>query len=178
MTPHLTDTPVLTTDRLTLRPPVLADFPAHRDFYASGMSASIGGPVSQSDAWRKFASHAGHWALKGFGWFILHDEKGPRGMIGVHEPPHYEAMELGWALFDQAATGKGYATEAATAIRAWATATLKPGRLVSFIDPENTASQAVARRLGATNSGHRARHNPECEVWDHPLPGAERGGPA
>ncbi|MEO1239172.1 MAG: GNAT family N-acetyltransferase, partial [Pseudomonadota bacterium] len=65
--------------------------------------------------------------------------------------------------------GKGYATEAATAARDWAVSTLSPARLVSFIDPANTASQAVAKRLGADNSGRRAAHNPDCEVWDHPL---------
>lgn len=161
--------PTLSTARLTLRAPVLADFPALRAFFASDRSASIGGPLSASDAWRVFSSHVGHWTLKGFGWFILDDADGPRGMVGVHRPPHYEAMELGWTLFDEAATGRGYATEAATAARDWAVATLNPDRLVSFIDPANGASQAVARRLGATDTGRRAAHNPDCNVWDHPL---------
>lgn len=163
--------PVLETERLTLRAPVLADFPALAAFFASDRSASIGGPLSPGDTWRVFSSHAGHWALKGFGWFIVHDAEGPRGMVGVHEPPGYEAMELGWTLFDAAATGRGYATEAALAARDWALATLKPARLVSFIDPANAASRAVARRLGATDTGRPAAHNPECGVWEHPIGG-------
>lgn len=165
----LVDTPLLETERLVLRAPVLDDFDALRAFYASDRSTSIGGPKSASDAWRVFAAQAGHWALQGFGWFFLDDGDGVRGMVGVHRPPHYEAMELGWTLFDGAATGRGYATEAATAARDWAVATLGPDRLVSFIDPANAASQAVARRLGATDTGRTAAHDAGCNVWDHPI---------
>ena len=168
--------PTLETGRLTLRAPEAGDWPAFHAFFASERSASIGGPIASSDAWRVFSSHAGHWALKGYGWFILHDANGPRGMVGVHCPPHYEAMELGWSLFDGAATGKGYATEAAEAARDWAVATLKPERLVSFIDPANAASQAVARRLGATDTGRPAAHDPGCSVWDHPVATSARDG--
>ena len=162
-------TEVVETDRLLLRVPTMSDFDAHRAFFSSERSSSIGGPLSPSDVWRVFASHVGHWALKGFGWFILHDKDGPRGMVGVHQPPHYEAMELGWALFDEAATGRGYATEAAGAVKDWAQSALRPKRLVSFIDPANSPSRAVADRLGATNTMQPAVHNPECEVWEHRL---------
>ncbi len=160
---------VVETDRLVLRKPTMADFDAHCAFFSSARSASIGGPYSPGDVWRLFASHAGHWALKGFGWFIVHDADGPRGMVGVHQPPHYEAMELGWALFDEAATGKGYATEAAEAVRTLARTILQPDRLISFIDPTNRPSQGVALRLGATNTMQPAAHDPECEVWEHRL---------
>ena len=44
--------------------------------------------------------------------------------------------------------GKGYATEAAAAIRDHARSQLGFDRLISLIDPENTASQAVALRIG------------------------------
>ena len=45
--------------------------------------------------------------------------------------------------------GRGYATEAAAAIRNWAAERLKIDRLVSLISPENVRSQRVAERLGA-----------------------------
>jgi RimJ/RimL family protein N-acetyltransferase len=44
--------------------------------------------------------------------------------------------------------GRGYATEAAAAIRDHARAQLGRGRLISLIDPENAASKAVATRIG------------------------------
>jgi hypothetical protein len=44
--------------------------------------------------------------------------------------------------------GKGYATEAAAAIRDHARSELGLDRLISLIDPGNVASQAVARRIG------------------------------
>ena len=44
--------------------------------------------------------------------------------------------------------GRGYATEAATAIRDYAFRTLKVVRLVSLIDPAHTASARVALKLG------------------------------
>lgn len=159
--------PVLHTPRLTLRAPEMADYPAFRAFYASDRAATVGGPLSEREAWAKFAGMAGHWALMGFGWFIVDDTEGACGFVGVHRPPHYQAMELGWALYE-GGTGKGYATEAATAIRDWARETQNPPQLVSFIDPANADSQAVARRLGATTDGSRAAHNAECEVWVHP----------
>jgi RimJ/RimL family protein N-acetyltransferase len=43
------------------------------------------------------------------------------------------------------------------------------GRLYSYINVANTRSQAVAKRLGAVSDGTRAPHEPEAEVWVHPL---------
>jgi RimJ/RimL family protein N-acetyltransferase len=53
-------------------------------------------------------------------------------------------LELGWLLLP-AFHGRGYATEAASAARE-----LVPGRVVSLVRVENTASQNVARKLGMT----------------------------
>ena len=61
--------------------------------------------------------------------------------------------------------GKGYAVEAARAAIDWSFATFELDRIIHCIDRENTASQAVARRLGAEKGcefdlfGHRA------DVW-------------
>ena len=52
--------------------------------------------------------------------------------------------ELGWHLAPEH-RGRGYATEAALALRP-----LKGERVISLIRSDNAASQAVARRLGAT----------------------------
>jgi len=57
-------------------------------------------------------------------------------------------LELGWALIREH-WGRGYATEAAAAIRDWAHERRPDDRLVSLITPDNVRSQRVAKRLGA-----------------------------
>ena len=55
-----------------------------------------------------------------------------------------DELELGWMLMlDQ--RGKGFATEAAAALRA-----TKDQRIISLIRTDNPASESVARRIGAT----------------------------
>ena len=44
--------------------------------------------------------------------------------------------------------GKGYATEAASALRDYALGSLKVPRLIALIDPENGASARVAEKVG------------------------------
>ena len=157
--------PTLTTERLTLRAPTMADLDAYAAFYASDHSHIIGGPVDRATAWRFFSSDAGQWILMGHGWWMIDDGNGPAGICGLHNPPHHADVELAWSLYAHA-TGKGYATEAARAAREWAGD--RWPRLVSYIDRTNAPSQAVARRLGATDTGAPAAHDPACNVWEHP----------
>jgi RimJ/RimL family protein N-acetyltransferase len=49
--------------------------------------------------------------------------------------------------------GQGYATEAATAAMRYGFLTQPVDRLISCIDPENAASQAVAKRIGEKKDG-------------------------
>jgi RimJ/RimL family protein N-acetyltransferase len=58
-------------------------------------------------------------------------------------------LELGWALV-RSAWGRGYASEAAAALRDHAFRAMHEPRLISVIHPENHRSRAVAERLGAT----------------------------
>ncbi len=83
---------------------------------------------------------------------------------GTHAQP-----ELGWALI-RAHWGRGYATEAAAAIRGWAYEFRAIDRLVSLISPDNIRSQRVAQRLGAVAAeavtpADSGRHT---VVWRHP----------
>jgi RimJ/RimL family protein N-acetyltransferase len=71
--------------------------------------------------------------------------------------------ELGWHLAPQH-RGRGYATEAARAVRAWFDA----DRLVSLIAPENTPSQRVAARLGARPTDTVSLPDGPHVIWLHP----------
>ncbi|KIT14730.1 GNAT family N-acetyltransferase [Jannaschia aquimarina] len=155
--------PTFTTERLTLRAPRVEDAPAYAAFYASDRSRIIGGPLDQTAAWKILTNDVGHWHLRGFGWWSLDDGTGCVGSCGFHLPAGRPSVELGWSLFS--GTGKGYATEAARAALDWA-----DGRwpdLVSHIDRSNVASQKVAARLGARDSGRPPAHDADCTIWTY-----------
>nr|WP_238941396.1 GNAT family N-acetyltransferase [Jannaschia sp. Os4] len=151
-----------------MRAPEARDAGAYADFYASARSEIIGGPLDLKRAWKVLTNDAGHWMLRGFGWWVLDVTGGARavGSVGFHLPEGERDVELGWSLFS--GEGHGYATEAARAALDWA-ATAHPDwtRLVSHIDRTNVASQRVAARLGATDTGEATPHNPDCNVWLH-----------
>ncbi|MGP6087208.1 GNAT family N-acetyltransferase [Antarctobacter jejuensis] len=163
----LSTAPVLTTERLILRGPERDDLPAFTRFMTSAPSmAAQGETVTAEQAWYGFLTGIGHWQWHGFGFFtvVLQQTGQPVGRVGLIKHSGWPDIELAWHLFE-GAEGKGYATEAATAVKRWAAQDLGLDRLHSYIDTKNTRSQAVARRLGAITDGTRAPHEPEAEVW-------------
>ena len=166
----LTSAPVLRTDRLILRGPERGDLPAFTRFLTSAPSMiAQGETASEQQAWFAFLTGIGHWRWHGFGFFTLEEQATglPMGRVGLLHHQGWPEVELAWHLFEEG-EGRGYATEAALAVRDWARRDLGLARLVSYIDRGNTRSQAVARRLGAVTDGTRAPHEPEAEVWVHP----------
>ena len=164
--------PKLETERLIMRAPQIGDPPAHAAFFASPRSGFVGGPMPDWRAWRTLAMETGHWVLNGFGrWILEEKETGDTvGLVGLWHPMDFPEDELGWDLFE-GATGKGYATEAAMAARAYAYDMLRWTTLTSFINPNNTASAAVATRLGATFD-YEFDHASfgKVQIWRHPGP--------
>ncbi len=75
-------------------------------------------------------------------------------------------LEVGYMLARQF-WGRGYATEAARAARDYAFARFHADRVVSFIRPENTRSQEVAKRNGmrVLNRIKHPRLGLDIEVW-------------
>ena len=72
--------------------------------------------------------------------------------------------ELGWALAREH-WGHGYATEAARAVREWASVE----HLVSLIAPDNVRSRRVAQRLGAEPAGSMTfPDSGPAIIWVHP----------
>ena len=70
-----------------------------------------------------------------------------------------DEVELGWMLLPEH-RGVGYATEAALALRP-----LEGTRVISLIRTDNPASEAVARRLGATQERVLEYWGYETGVW-------------
>ncbi len=168
--------PTLTTDRLILRAPSLADFGPFAAHCASPRAVFEDGPLTRAAAWREFASAAGQWLLRGYGAFSIEDRKGGGylGESGIFHPPHYPEPEIGWTVM-AGAEGKGIAFEAASAVRDWAYGSLRLGGLVSYIAEGNARSIALARRLGARLDPAAPQPvDDPCLVYRHPGPEALR----
>lgn len=144
----MTVAPVITTARLRLRGHTMADLDALCSLFETERAGFMGGPVPRKQAWRWLASEVAMWELMGHGaWGIETLDGDFLGQVGLLKPPHFPEVELGWTVLQQA-EGKGYAFEAALAAQHWA---WEQGfeTLVSYIDPANKRSIALAKRLGA-----------------------------
>lgn len=89
------------------------------------------------------------WVVNGYGRVAIYDAGGETflGRGGLQYWPQFHEVELGWVLRREA-WGCGYATESARAWLEWGFEHLDVEYLTANIHPDNTASTAVARRLG------------------------------
>lgn len=147
--------PVLETERLTLRPLALADFPRWAEMMADPEATKfLGGVQPAAVAWRGFMSMAGAWSLTGIAMFSLieRDTGLWLGRIGPWQPLDWPGTEVGWGLLPDA-QGKGYGVEAATATIDYAFDVLGWTEVIHCIDPDNVPSQRLAERIGSRNLG-------------------------
>jgi RimJ/RimL family protein N-acetyltransferase len=147
---------VIETERLILRRWRDADVTPNTEMLADPATArfitSDGQPVTDEFVgWRNAAIMAGHWALHGFGLFVVEEKQTGRyvGRVGPWFPAGWPGFEVGWAIAKNF-RGKGYAVEAAAASIDWAFACFEADKFVHCIRPENVASQKVPQHLGAT----------------------------
>ncbi len=164
--------PIVHTDRLTLRAPRWDDFEDYAAFRASPRTAATGGPFTDRQAFHQLAGIIGHWTLRGFGRWMVADRAtdAPLGIVGLFHPVGWPEPELAWSVFDNA-EGRGIAAEAALAARAYAYETLGWTTLISAIDPTNTRSVALAKRLGCRPD--ESVDHPDfgtLHLWRHPGP--------
>jgi RimJ/RimL family protein N-acetyltransferase len=164
---------VIRTERLFLRKPTAADVEDPPSFltdprvmqFLGGVEDDPSGVVQNwLDGWERFPA----------GKFIVETAAGERiGRVGLnfYDPVRWVRSnlpdaqpELTWGLAHEH-WGKGYATEAATAVREW----FGCASLISLIAPRNVRSQGVAERLGATpgKTVELADGGPHV-VWTHP----------
>ena len=141
--------PILTTARLVLRPATMADFAAYAAFLTTDRTEYMSGPLDLAKAWDWFCNDVAQWSLLDMGALVVAHQGRVVGQVAVCHGPIFPEPELGWFLYDQADEGQGFVTEAATALRDWAFGTRGLPTLVSYIDPDNRRSIALAQRLGA-----------------------------
>ncbi len=145
----------LRTARLILRPPRLEDLTPWMAMMADEQVARhIGGVKPPSLVWRGLMCMAGAWKLVGYAMFSVIERSTGRwvGRLGPWSPLGWPGTEIGWAITRER-WGRGYATEGAIAAADWAFERLGWTEMIHVIAPENTASQAVARKLGSNNRG-------------------------
>jgi len=158
--------PTLTTDRLTLRPYQRDDFPTYAGMMASPRAQYMDGPMGTADAWAWFTNDCAAWALYGFGTLAIVEGETLAGLVGLVHPPYFPEPECGWGLYD-GFTGRGIATEAARKMLAHTFATTDLTTIVSYIDPPNAASCAVAERLGGVRDLDAAAPSKGDLVYRH-----------
>jgi RimJ/RimL family protein N-acetyltransferase len=147
---------------------IAADFAAYAAFMASARSQGMGGPFDERAAWGMFCHEIACWQLFGHGGLtVIRNDTGEAvGVVEINAGPLFPEPELGWQLYT-GHEGQGFATEAARGLLYWAFATLPLQSLVSYTDPENFASQAVARRLGAVIDPDAPVQDAGDIVWRH-----------
>lgn len=150
-------TPVIETERLTLRGHMVEDFGECAAMWGDPeVTRFIGPPSTPADTWARIRGYVGQWALLGYGYWLVEERKTARlvGEVGFGEflrditPSLAGRPEIGWVLATDA-QGKGYATEAVRAALAWADAHFRAGQKTAcIIAPDNAASLRVAGKCG------------------------------
>jgi len=173
--------PRLESDRLILRPHRLDDFEASAAMRQDEAVVRYisGTPMSREDSWTRLLRYAGHWALLGFGYWVIEAKADGRfvGEAGFADyqrdidPPLAGRPEAGWTL-RSAEFGQGFATEAVLAIHAWADTRPGFGATVAIFHPDNAASIRVAEKAGYVHEGW-ARYKGELTL----VMGRPRGRP-
>jgi RimJ/RimL family protein N-acetyltransferase len=166
-----TDGPAIETERLILRQWRGADIAPNTAMLSDPGTARFitvdGKPITSAlVGWRNAAVMAGHWALHGAGMFVVEEKRSGTyvGRVGPWFPPGWPGFEVGWGIASDF-RGKGYAVEAARAAIDWSFATFELDQIMHCIDHENTASQAVARRLGAEKGREIDLFGHVADVW-------------
>lgn len=147
--------PFLLTERLILRPPSAEDFDGWAAFAADPETMRhLGGTKGRPEAWRMFCMMVGAWQIRGYAMFsmILRDTGQWIGRTGPWMPEGWPGTEVGWGVAREYA-GKGFAHEAAVASIDYAFDVLGWDNVIHTIDPANTASVALAERLGSYDQG-------------------------
>jgi RimJ/RimL family protein N-acetyltransferase len=149
---------LIETERLVLRKPRVEDAeelvavysdPETMRYIGDGSTTDLAGTRAAIEKW------LARWEANGIGFFVI-ERRDDRHVVGragflvwdpetwtISELDDRAEIELGWTLA-RAYWGRGYATEAALALRDWT----DRRRLISLIQHGNVRSVRVAEKLG------------------------------
>ncbi|WP_300058859.1 GNAT family N-acetyltransferase [uncultured Roseobacter sp.] len=168
--------PILETRRLVLRGPEPEDYPDFKATFTSYRARFMGGPLNAYEAWMLYAAEIGHWQIRGYGMWMIHDKASGDtfGMAGGWKPAKWPEAEIAWVIWPDRG-GKGYALEATHRVRGHFYEHLGWDTAVSYIDPKNLDSIRLAERLGATKDHEAATIDGNDAVYRHPAPAEIKG---
>ena len=154
-----TNAPTLLSENLILRGPEARDQePVIAFLQDEDRAAGFGALPNRGDAWRWFALNVGHWAMHGYGYFMIETKSGETaGISGIWNPEGWPEPEVGWVVFD-GFEGRSIAYEAACRVRRWAYEDLGFETITSNIVPGNTRSIRLAERMGAVSRAHLSKY--------------------
>jgi len=141
----------LRTERLVMRPPGEGDLDDLVAFHDDPLVRKVFGAAARDEVAEWIAIARRDWDERGHGRVVLRDREGAAllGRSGLRHWPELGEVEVGWSL-TAAARGRGLATEAGRFWLDWGFRELDDPYFTANIDPDSTASIAVARRLGMT----------------------------
>ena len=163
--------PALQTARLVLRPFTLADAPAvrrlagERDVAATTLN--IPHPYEEGVAEDWIRTHAPRFESGELATFAI-TERGTGellGAIGLAITPQHERAEMGYWI-GKSYWGRGYATEAAAAMLAYAFDVLGLNRVHATHLTRNPASGRVMHKVGMTYEGRSREHLKKWGVFE------------
>lgn len=143
---------ILTTDRCVLREITVEDVDRLYEIYADpSITAYMEGLYENPEEERQFTRDYMKYmyGFYGFGlWIVVEKNTGRMiGRAGITNREGYENLELGY-LIETSYQHQGYAEEVCRAIISYAQEHLGCEKLNAFIQKENAASIALARKLG------------------------------
>ncbi|GAC1352470.1 MAG: GNAT family N-acetyltransferase [Polyangiales bacterium] len=171
------DIPAFDSERLTFRGHRLTDFDESAAMWADEeVTRYIGGrPFTKEEVWARLHRYVGHWALMGFGYWVIREKTSQRfvGEVGLADfkrdiaPAFDGSAESGWALA-RWAHGLGFATEALTAALRWFANRDPSMRTVCLIDPGNVRSIRVAEKCGYQWWTRGTYKGQPCALYERP----------
>ena len=141
----------LETERLRLRPAGIRDVDEYVALSEDPEVTRFVDALDARAAEERLRANEREWRDRGHGMFAVLDRRDGRflGRAGLKYWPQFDETEVGWVL-RRDVWGRGYASEAASAILDWGFAVVPATYFTAMIDPDNDRSIRVARRLGLT----------------------------
>jgi RimJ/RimL family protein N-acetyltransferase len=168
---EMTSIPTLETKRMILRAPVVEDQDGFVSFLMSERAMYAGGTQDKEEANAEFQEMLDFWNTAELGTLTMErkDNGSAIGHVGGLKPEGWPETEIGWSIWRDEDEGKGFASEAASAVLDYAFHRLGWKTAVSYVAPDNRRSIEMTERLGARLDLDAAK--PEgliCLVYHHP----------